>query len=100
MCHVYVDTTHFFLTLTDSAAKRSNSDGIGELLTALRRKGPRGLDALVEALEEEKEANQDLLDKIEAGLYHYLRILMCMCMYMYAPVSRTGKVCCLSISKN
>ena len=38
-----------------------------ELLIALGRKGPRGLDALVEALEEEKEANQDLVAKIRAG---------------------------------
>ena len=52
---------------TASATKRSNKEGMDELLIALGRKGPRGLDALVEALEEEKEANQDLVAKIRAG---------------------------------
>ena len=53
--------------ITENAAKRSNKEGIGELLTALKRKGARGLDALVEALEEEEGANQEILEAIRAG---------------------------------
>ena len=51
---------------TEAAAKRSNSEGITELIRALDRRGPRGLDALVEALEEE-EANADLIKIIRTG---------------------------------
>ena len=52
---------------TETAARRSNSEGITELIRALDRRGPRGLDALVEALEEEREANAELLEKIRTG---------------------------------
>lgn len=52
---------------TEAAAKRSNSEGITELIRALDRRGPRGLDALVEALEEEEGANADLIKSIRTG---------------------------------
>ena len=53
---------------TEAATRRSNSEGITELIRALDRRGPRGLDALVEALEEEKEANAELIEKIRTGV--------------------------------
>ena len=53
--------------ITENAAKRSNKEGIDELLKSLRRKGARGLDALVEALEEEEGPNQEILEAIRAG---------------------------------
>ena len=40
---------------------------MNEILVALGRKGPRGLDALVEALEEEEKANEEILKKIRIG---------------------------------
>ena len=50
---------------TETAAKRSgNSDAVEEVLAALRRRGPDGMDALVESLEVEDDANKVLIAKI------------------------------------
>ena len=49
----------------ETAAKRSgNSEAVEEVLTAIRRRGPDGLDALVESLEVEEDANKVLITKI------------------------------------
>lgn len=40
-----------------------------ELLKALRRRGVDILDILVECLEEEKEANSELIGKIREGMW-------------------------------
>ena len=52
------DTFPFFYC-AEAASRRSNSDGITELIKALDRRGPRGL--------EEKEANAEIIAKILAG---------------------------------
>lgn len=48
-------------------AGQSSFQGVEELLKALRRRGPDILDILVECLEEEKEANSEIIGKIREG---------------------------------
>lgn len=45
-------------------AQTTNSEAVGELIQALHHRGPDILDVLVLCLEEEKEANKDLIVKI------------------------------------
>ena len=66
-CEIIYENLFPLCGTTEAAAKRSNSEGITELIRALDRRGPRGLDALVEALEEEEGANADLIKIIRTG---------------------------------
>jgi len=50
-----------------TVAERSTPAGVEELLKALRRRGVDILDILVESLEEEKEANKEIITKIREG---------------------------------
>ena len=50
-----------------TSAGQSSTQGVEELLKALRRRGPDILDILVECLEEEKEANTEIIGKIREG---------------------------------
>ena len=50
-----------------TSAGQSSFQGVEELLKALRRRGPDILDILVECLEEEKEANSEIIGKIREG---------------------------------
>ena len=52
-----------------TSAGRSSSEGVEELLKALRRRGVDILDILVECLEEEKEANSELIGKVREGVW-------------------------------
>lgn len=47
-----------------AAAKRQGSEGTEELLVGLRRRGPRGLDTLIEALADEGDVHKDLIAAI------------------------------------
>ena len=61
---------------------------MNEILIALGRKGPRGLDALAEALEDEEKANEEILKKIRAG--ECLRGFMSTCVSwqtLYQPIA-------------
>ena len=61
----------------ETAAKRSgNSEAVEEVLTAIRRRGPDGLDALVESLEMEEDANKVLITKIREC---ELDLCVCVC---------------------
>lgn len=51
-----------------AAKKASNSDAVEEVMTALRRRGPEGLDALVASLEAEEGIHDKLIAKIRAGV--------------------------------
>ncbi len=55
-----MDTPHPGSAGTSSAA-------VDEVLTALRRRGPDGLDALVASLEAEEDVHDNLVTKIRAG---------------------------------
>lgn len=50
-----------------TSAGQSSFQGVEELLKALRRRGPDILDILVECLEEEKDANSEIIGKIREG---------------------------------
>lgn len=57
----------FLSSCIGTAAERSTAAGVEELLKALRRRGNDILDILVECLEEEKEANREIITKIREG---------------------------------
>ncbi len=62
-------------TLETADKKSGNSDAVEEILTALRRRGPDGLDALVASLEAEEDVHANLIAKIRAGVF----VLVCVC---------------------
>ncbi len=67
-CMLFISCAHPPPPPETAAKKASNSDAVEEVMTALRRRGPEGLDALVASLEAEEGIHDKLIAKIRAGV--------------------------------